>query len=398
MKFSNKLLVNVKTIFTVLALLSISSLSLAVNHNDPIKEGVTASLTGVYDEQGESLLQGLTMWADDINARGALLGRPVKIIHYDDQSSPEKSAELYEKLITEDKVDLLVGPYASNVTFAASSVAEKHQFPMVSGTSAATAIWDRGYKNIFQVDVPAPSYMEGGLAIAKAAGRERIGIIYQDNLFTSEVAHGAKKKAEALGLKVTVFESYAKEETDFSALVKQIKETDAEILFGASFIDDSVAIVREAKRQNYNPRALAFTSGPSIKEFGKELGQDAEGILGFTPWIRASRQPMAYDFNFRYRQIFKHAASSNSAGGYAAGQVLEAAARLAKTLDKDALREQLSNMSFLSLMGRYKVDETGKQVGKEMYLIQWQQGKRVLILPANIGEEKSQPMQAWDAR
>jgi len=387
-----------KQILAVTALLFLSPFVFALNNDQPIRVGVTASLTGAYDVQGKSLLQGITMWANDINARGALLGRAVEIVHYDDQSSPEKSAELYEKLITVDKVDLLVGPYASNVTLAASKIAEKHQFPMVSGTSAATAIWDRGYKNIFQVDVPAPAYMEKGLEIAKNGGRKRVGIIYQDNLFTAEVALGAKQKAEALGLTVTVFESYPRTGADYQTLIKKFKDTDTEILLGASYFDDSVAIVREAKRQNYNPRALAFTSGPSTKDFGKELGEDAEGILGFTPWIRASRQPMAYDFNFRYRQIYKHAASSNSAGGYAAGQVLEAAARLAKSLDKDALREQLSTMSFLSLMGRYNVDETGKQIGKEMFLIQWQEGKRVLILPANIAEKKSQPMKPWDAR
>jgi len=386
-----------KYFFTVV-LLFVSPFVFALNLGDPIKVGLTASLTGAYDEQGTSLLQGLTMWANDINARGALLGRPVAITYYDDQSSPEKSAELYEKLITEDKVDLLVGPYASDVTFAASAVAEKHQLPMVSGTSAATEIWNRGYKNIFQVDVPAPSYMEKGIEIAQRDGKKRIGIIYQDSLFTVEVAKGAKKKAEMLGLSVTVFESYSPTNADFSALISRLKDTDTEILLGASYFDDSVAIVREAKRQSYSPHTLAFTSGPSVKAFGKELGADAEGVVGFTPWIKAARQPMAYDFNFRYRQIFEHAASSNSAGGYAAGQVLEAAVRLAKSLDKNALREQLSSMSFLSLMGRYKVDETGKQVGKEMFAIQWKDGKRVLILPANFAEEQRQPMKAWGAR
>lgn len=370
-----------------------------VDEVNPVKVGVAASLTGKYKAQGESLLEGLSMWAADINARGSLLGRRVEIIHYNDESIPSKSAAIYEKLITQDKVDLLVGPYASDLTLPSAAVAEKYQFPMVSGTAASSAIWNQGYQNIFQVDVPAQFYMTYGVELAQRVGVKNVGIVYEDSLFTKEVAMGAKAQAEASGLEVTVYQAFPRDTTDFSGLIKQLKATQTEVVLGATYLDGSVALVREMKRQNYSPRAAAFTSGPSLQEFGEILGADAEYIIGFTPWIRATHEPMAFDFDFRYRLANGRGADSNAAGGYAAGEVLEAAVRLAGTIqDKDAIRKQLREMSFLSIMGRYKVDGTGKQVGKEMYLLQWQDGHRRLVRPRRVAETTSIRFVPWDQR
>jgi branched-chain amino acid transport system substrate-binding protein len=389
-----------RTIFvlTAITFFALSTTALAFDATKPIKVGVTVSLTGSYDVPGESLLNGISMWATDINARGALLGRQVEIIHYDDQSDPKTSALLYEQLIINDKVDLLIGPYASDLTFEATAVAEKYGFPMVSGTAAATSIWNQGYRNIFQVDVPAPDYMKDLLHIAKKKDYKKVGILFQDSLFTKEVAMGAKSAAEKMDMEITVFTSYENGTTDFSSMVKELADSGTDLFLGATYFDDSVEIVKECKRQNYSPRAMAFTGGPSNKEFGEILGPDAEGLFGATSWIDATREPMAYDFDFRFRRAFGIGADSNAAGGYAAGEVLEAAVRLSGTLNKEAVRQQLYEMSFLSIMGRYKVDETGKQVGKDMYLIQWQNGRRMLILPQKIAEKKPIHFTPWEQR
>ena len=106
----------------------------------PIRVGATVSLSGEYQLLGLDQLQGMQMWADDVNRRGALLGRKVEIVHYDDESDPQTSARLYERLITEDRVDLLLGPYSSDITYAASEVAERHGLPMVATGAAARAL------------------------------------------------------------------------------------------------------------------------------------------------------------------------------------------------------------------------------------------------------------------
>ena len=223
-KNTQGLLTKVWTFF--LALLAISSAQLVTQGAlaaEPIRVGVTASLTGAYAVPGSNLLAGLKMWAYDVNSRGALLGRKVEIVSYDDQSDPAVSAGLYEKLISDDGVDLLIGPYASDVTLAASEVAERHGFPMVSGSASATDIWSRGYRNIFQVDSPADRYMDLLIESASNAGLTTIALAYAGSDFPRGVARGVRTRADAAGMKLVFDEEYREDSTDFSDLVRRLK-------------------------------------------------------------------------------------------------------------------------------------------------------------------------------
>jgi branched-chain amino acid transport system substrate-binding protein len=366
---------------------------------EPIRVGVTASLTGAYAAPGSKLLAGIKMWEHDLNARGALLGREVEIVYYDDKSDPATSARLYERLISNDRVDLLIGPYSSDVTLAASSVAERHNIPMVSGSAAATEGWTRGYRNIFQVDTPADRYMDLLIESASNAGLTSIALAYAGTDFPREVARGVRTKAAAAGMKLVFDEEYHEDSTDFTDLVQRIKATSPDLVIGGTYLSDSIAIVREAKRQNFLPKALAFTVGPALVEFGTELGADADGILGVVAWMRGGNVPMAYDFSFRYKEMNGRNAGVHAAYGYAAGQVLEAAVRLADSLDRNAVREQLREMKFGSLLGRYRVDDSGKQLAKKTFVMQWQNGKRLLVLPAQRKESQIiYPLKPWSER
>ncbi|UCC55492.1 MAG: amino acid ABC transporter substrate-binding protein [Gammaproteobacteria bacterium] len=366
---------------------------------DPIRIGMTASLTGQYAAPGDNMLKGIRMWADDVNGRGALLGRPVEIVYYDDKSDPATSARLYERLISEDKVDLLVGPYASDLTLEASSVAERHDFPMVSGSAAASAIWARGYKNIFQVDAPAEKFMDGLMESASNAGLSRIAIAYAGSEFPRAVATGVRAKAAELNMSLVFDREYPDGTTDFTGVVRDMKATSPDLVIGGTYLNDSIAFVQEAKRQQFSPKAFAFTVGPALIEFGDRLGPDAEGILGVVSWMRGGSVPMAYDFSFRYKRKYGRNAGVHAAYGYAAGQVLEAGVRLAGSLDRDAIRQQLREMRFRSILGNYKVDETGKQLAKSTYVMQWQDGYRLLVLPKAIRDaEVIYPLKPWSER
>ena len=354
--------------FTAMAVASAVFAAQGVLAAEPIRVGVTASLSGVYAAPGSKLLAGLEMWAHDVNSRGALLGRKVKIVHYDDQSDPATSAQLYERLISEDRVDLLIGPYSSDVTLAASDVAERHSFPMVSGSAAATDIWSRGHRNIFQVDSPADHYMDLLIESASGAGLKTIALAYAGTDFPREVASGVRTKASEAGMTLVFDEEYPENSTDFEGLIRRMKATGPDLVIGGTYLKDSIAFVREAKRQDFSPRALAFTVGPALVDFGEALGADAEGIRGVVSWMRSGYGPMAYDCSFRFQEMTGRNAGAHAADGYAAGQVLEAAVRLANSLDSDAVREQLQTMKFGSLLGRYRVDENGSQQDKETYV------------------------------
>jgi len=392
----------VKTVWLViatsLALLYVTATPAAEQESrpPPVKVGITVSLTGDYAAPGEDVLGGAQMWASDVNGRG---GRKVEIVYYDDKSDAATSARLYERLINEDKVDLLLGPYSSELTMAASTVAEKHNFPMVATGAADGHIWARGYKNIFGIDAPAREYMRLLVDSAAEAGLKRIALIYADSDFPRDVADGVRELAVSKNMEIVFDEAYSQDTKDFSAMLQQMKTSRPDLLVGGTYLEDSIAIVRAAKQVRLSPKAMVFTVGPSLKEFGNALGADADGVLGVVSWIRSARLPMARDFSYRYKQKYGYNPGAHVAYGYGGGQVLEAAVRLAGTLDKDAIRQQLVDMKFRSLLGHYNVDETGKQVGKSIFVLQWQNDYRLLVLPELMRESPIQyPFTPWSER
>ena len=366
---------------------------------DPIRVGVTVSLTGGYAAPGGNQLRGIQMWVDDLNARGALLGQRVELVHYDDQSDAARSALLYEQLITEDRVDLLLGPYSSDLTMEASRVAEQHNFPMVATGAGSDRIWGRGYSNIFGVDTPASAYMNVVLESASKAGLSTLALVASDAEFTREVAEGVRARAAENNMEIVFDAVYHEGAADFSGLVQRMKAARPDIVLGGTYLNDSVTVIREAKRQNFAPKAFIFTVGPALVEFGEMLGADAEGVMGVVAWTRDVRLPKAQDFSYRYKRRFGSNAGVHAAYGYGAGQVLEAAVRLAGSPDRDAVRQQLASMKFRSLLGHYRVDGTGKQLGKATYGMQWQDGRRRLVLPKNLREgEIEYPFTPWSER
>ena len=365
----------------------------------PIRVGVTVSLSGEYAVSGKLELEGIRMWVHDINQRGALLGHRVELVYYDDKSQPATSAALYERLITQDKVDLLLGPYGSDITMAASTVAEQHNFPMVATGAASGDIWARGYHNIFGVDAQADHYMDLLIESAAGAGLKTIALVYGDSDFPRNVAAGVRVRAAAHDMQIVFERQYHPENADYAALVKAMKAAHPDLVIGGTYLDDSIALVRAAKAADFSPKAFAFTVGPALKQFVNELGADANGMLGIVAWMRSAAMPMAMDFSYRYKERFGHNASYVAALGYGGAQVLEAAVRLAGSLDKDAIRTQLSQMKFRSILGNYQVDATGKQIAKYTYVMQVQNGWRLLVLPKSLQESKVEyPFKPWSER
>ncbi len=361
------------------------ALSGAAQSAEAIKIGTTQSLTGHYSEFGIEQLRGLQMWAADVNARGALLGRPVQIVHYDDGSRDAGTVAGFEKLMTKDQVDFLVGPYSSSLTLKASLVAEKYNTPMVSTAASAEEIWSRGLKNIFGADTPVDDYL-GGLRVAADAGAKTIALIYARTEFGEELAASSRKSMESRGLHIVLDEGYAPEQRNFTALAKRLGKVNADVVFGISYLDDSVALVRALKEEGVKPKMLGFTVGPGQREFGDQLGSDAEGVVGVVQWLRGSRQPGAQDFAYRFNQLYGYSPGVYAVMGYSAGEILEAAVRLAGTTDHDAVREQLKTMYFRALVGAYQVDQTGRQKDRHNYVLQWQNNHRVVVAPEEIAQ------------
>lgn len=371
----------------------------AVSQAADIVVGASAALTGKYARTGQDQLHGFTMWVDDVNARGGLLGRKVRLVHYDDESKPETGAKLYEKLITDDKVDLLIGPYSSAVTIAASAVAEKYNFPMVSAGASDTKIWTQGYKNIFGLYTLASTYMDQVLEFAKAKGLKRVALIYENTDFPRDVANGVRAKVKALKMNLVFEEEYGKASTDFASMIIKIRSKKPDVVIGGSYLPDSTAFMRQARENRLYAKIFAFAVGPGLPDFGQNLGLDAEGVMGNTQWEPTLNIPGAKNFAERFKKKFGTDPGYHAGGGYGTGQVLEAAVKQAGSLDKDKIRRALSSLNITTVFGRYRVDGTGAQIGKPGYTIQWIDGVREIILPRDVATAKPvYPFKDWSKR
>ncbi|MDJ0878027.1 MAG: amino acid ABC transporter substrate-binding protein [Halieaceae bacterium] len=358
---------------------------------EPILVGTTQSLSGRFAREGTQQLEGLLMWMNDINARGELLGRPVELVHYDDHSDVDRVEELYEKLITERKVDLLIGPYSSELTLRATEVAERHNFPIVTAGASADKIWSRGFRNTFGIDVPSSNYMDLAVEEAATRGAKTVALFYADGEFAQDVARGVRREARKHGLRLVMDREYTVDKMDFKVLGQELLdiESQADVVLGATYLDDSINIAKAlgtGKRLEVD--MVALTVGPALRDFSDRLDGNINGVVGVVQWLRTVRLPGAQDFSYRYRKMHGNNPAVYAAIGYSAGQVTEAAVRLAGSTENDAVREQLGSMRFRSLMGHYQVDETGRQVAKKNYLLQWQDGRRRLVSPENIAERE----------
>jgi branched-chain amino acid transport system substrate-binding protein len=267
-----------RAVSAALAGVVLVSLPLPAPAQTPIRIGASLSVTGTYAKPGTQQKEGYDVCVDELNAKGGLLGRKVEFVVYDDQSMPATAVKLYEKLITEDKVDAVMGPYSSAVSEAVANVTEKYKKVMVAPLAATTSIFKKGRKYIFMVISPAEVYLEGLVDMAAKRGLKTVAIINEDTLFPKASAAGTAEAAKKRGLQVVLQESYPKGNTDFSALLVKIKALNPDVIAAGTYFDDAVAITRQMKELNVNPKMFGLTVGGDLPEFHDLLKQNAEYV------------------------------------------------------------------------------------------------------------------------
>jgi branched-chain amino acid transport system substrate-binding protein len=377
----------------------LASLPLPATAQTPIKIGASMSVTGTYAKPGSYQKEGYDVCIDELNAKGGLLGRKVELVIYDDQSQPATAVKLYEKLITEDKVDAVMGPYSSAVSEAVANVTEKYKKVMVAPLAATTSIFKKGRKYIFMVITPAENYLDGLIDMAAKRGLKTVAIINEDTLFPKASAAGTADAAKKRGMQVVLQEAYPKGNTDFSALLVKIKAANPDVIAAGTYFDDAVAITRQMKELNVNPKMFGLTVGGDLPEFYDLLKQNAEYVYGSTQWDETLPYPGQKEFLAAYTKKFKHEPSYHAAAGYAGCLIYGEAVKRAGTLDADKVREQLLKMEIKTAFGDYKVDADGFQVAHKMVMLQWQDGKRVVVWPDDLAGGKARyPTPEWGKR
>ena len=365
----------------------------------PLKIGASISLTGTYAKLGTYQKEGYELCAQEANDKGGVLGRKIEFVIYDDQSTPATGVRLYEKLITEDKVEAVMGPYSSPISEAVANVTEKYKKVMVAPLAATTSIFKKGRKYAFMVISPAEVYLEGLVDMAAKRGLKTIAIVNEDTLFTKTSAIGTAEMAKKRGLQVVFQEAYPKGNTDFSALLTKIKSVNPDVIAAATYFDDAVAITRQMKELNINPKMYAVTVGGDLPEFYDLLKQNAEYIYGATQWEHTLPYPGQKEFFSAYKSKFNREPVYHSAAGYAGCVIYLEAVKRAGSLDADKVREALLKLEIKTAFGEYKVDADGFQLAHKMVMLQWQDGKKVTVWPDELASGKARyPMPPWNQR
>lgn len=385
MKINRSILV---LIFSVVTFCHCGSISAA----EPIKLGGTLGLTGKYAPMSEMVSLGLQLWAKKTNAKGGILNRSVELIIYDDTSEAVVSKKLYEKLILEDKVDMVFGPYSSILTIEAVKVTEKYRYPMLTVGSTSDRLWQQGYTHLFGVYIPASRYPFGFLKLLLRNGIERVAIVSADDLFSLTVAEGAKKWSERLGLEVTLYEHFKKGTRKLNDLSKRIRDSGAEAIVVGGHFNESVDVRLALSNIDWYPRAYFATLGPALQKYYDALQDKAELSFTMSNWDENGVQfPGSKEFAADFMQTYGKKPSYQAAAGYASGQILETAINNIKTLDRQKLRDALATLETITVLGRYGVDSTGQQIRHFALVTQWQNGTLKVVGPADMKSVNSVP-------
>lgn len=386
-----------KTIIFILCLLLAPVLTYAA---DEIWFGAALSLTGKLAKEGNLVKNGYELWKETVNKKGGIKinGKAyiVNIKIYDDESDPNRGAKLVEKLVTEDKIKLILGPYGSESVFATSAITEKYGALMVQGGAAADKLYSRGFKNLFGIYTVATDYMNDTLEMLKNKNPkpQTVAIVYSNDLFSAQVAQGAKVSAEKLGYKVVFYQDYPKGTQDLSTVIVQIKAKKPDIILGCGHFQDTIIIIKQAKDYKVNPKAIAFSVGPTLPDFVDSLKADSEYVLGSAQWTQTLKYKDQVFGNNQafvkaYKAKYNEDPNYHSAGGTSAGVIFQRAIEKAGTKDDiDKIREALYNFNEETLYGRIKFDKTGKVIGKGMPVIQIQKGTQKTVYPEDVAELK----------
>jgi branched-chain amino acid transport system substrate-binding protein len=359
-----------------------------------LKVGIPISLSGQFQAQGRQALAGLQTWAEDVNQQGGVwvssLGAslPVSVIYFDDASNAEMARSITERLIVEDRVDLLMGPYSSVLSQAAAGAAERYGYVLWNQGGASDSIYRQGYQWVVGILTPASEYLAGLAQLVKEAApvAETLAIVRAaTGAFPRAVSSGAENQAVGLGFKIVLRREYPPAITDFAEILDEVEQVRPDVLLGVGRIRNDLLLSRQIAQRRLSLGAVVVVATP-IQQFRDALGEDAEGFIGPSQWEPSGSYPHCY--GPPVGQALESLRRSNypldypMAQAYAAGLVAQRCVEAAGVLEQRALREAANTLDFSTFYGRFKIDPaTGRQIGRSVVIIQWQQGRKVIVWP-----------------
>ena len=375
----------------------------------PIELGASVQLTGQFANTGRYYRDAYQLAVDKINAAGGVkIGQgkeklTVKIL--DNQSDVNLSVRQYVQLASQDKVNFLLGPFASDFVLADSAIAEKYSIPMIQGGGASDQIFSRGYKYIFGTLPPASDYFQSTLELMGQLKPppKTVALLYADDAFDVSVAEGTRKAIGKTSLKLAVDQRYSSKASDFNSLLSLIKSQNVDAILVAGHETEILNFIRQAKTLDVNPKLYSFTVGVTTADFRKALGQDANYALGMSSWVPSRVLKDEYfgdaeQFAGEYQKRFGYEADYHAASGTAVVEAFVKAIESANSLEPAKVRDAIARLDFDSLYGRIRFNENG-QINLPQTVVQIQNGKMVPIYgPKGVIEKALYPMPAWGKR
>ncbi|MBV8150934.1 MAG: amino acid ABC transporter substrate-binding protein [Candidatus Eremiobacteraeota bacterium] len=379
---------------------------------DVIQFGAAVSLTGSLAKEGHLTQEGYDFWKDYANAHGGIkvAGKPYKvdIKYYDDESNPQTAARLIEKLVDQDHVNFILGPYGSGSSFSAAAVAERKKVPMVEGNGAAEKIFNQNYRYTFGVLSPAKRYLEGIIAMGKAEkpAIKTMAISASNDSFSVEVQAGAVDYAKAHGIDVVYSAKYPENSTDVSAIVSPIKAAHPDLILNAGHTNDALLVHKGLKEQNVQALAYGYSVGPDTPDFRTALGRDADYVFGGAQWsdaVRYKGQAGFYQTAPAYAEAFikryNHKPDYHNAESTAACLAYQYAIEQAGSLDTEKVRDALAKLDVTTFFGIIKFDSRGLNVFKPMVINQIQNDNLVTVWPSGLAQARVMwPTPVWAKR
>jgi branched-chain amino acid transport system substrate-binding protein len=383
------------------------------------KVGVALSLSGIFSKDAGLFKEVYDLWAETVNKAGGIkvkgTGYPVRITYYDDESSPQKSAQLIERLATADKVDLILAGFGSSIAFAATAVAEKYKYPYISGAASANPIFERGYKYFFATLNKTFDEVEGAAKVFTLVQPKptKAAVIGSDHLFGKLSAEGFKKFMGEIGVDLVHFEIFPLDLQDYNSLLLKVKRANPDVLLVGGLFTHALRVMKATKEVDFSPKGIAFSYGPTVPDFLKEFGKDADGVIAASEWLPTFpfKDPIfgsAAQFNDTIQQKYGHPADyvqAAAAGGLVAQQTAIEKLGLQPPLDekaREALMEQLHKQDVMTLYGQVKFGPDGAIVQKPPIAVQIQNGKFVMVYPREVGGAQAAkviyPLAPWRSR
>lgn len=382
------------------AALALAAGGVSAQADKPLRIGFSMARTGMLANATPSQLNTYELWREQVNARGGMnvggTKRKVEFVIYDDQSKPDQAVRIYEKLITDDKVDLLLAPWGTPFHIAIAPVLEKFKFPVVGNTAASVALRQVKPGYIWFPTSAIPDRMAVELtAMLKQQGVKSVAVLSNVLPFTKEIKNFVEPELKKAGIEIKVSTEYPPDIKDMTATLTQVKRANVDAVLALAYPGDSVLYAKQAKELGLNQAFQFVAIGPSDAFFPKAVGAaSAEGLVTVAHWSPRPEWKGSQAFHDAYVAKFKEDPDYlNSSLAWMSLEILETA--VAKNgLDKEKIRATVSNDTFDTINGKVKFDGVQNSITPTAF-VQYQKGKLQIVWPASIATGKFEAKKGW---